>query len=119
MMEKRRYYRLKDGVKVEYKVTEAFRAQDLQALDMGGGGIRVEILERLIQGTPVEVKLHLPGGKEVCSATGKVAWQLPKKTRFGKDFYETGIEFIRMNLKDRLMVIHYVHTGLKRDILKH
>jgi c-di-GMP-binding flagellar brake protein YcgR len=117
---KRRYYRLKNGVKVAYKVTGQPSGNEFQSLDLGGGGVRAWLPERIFSGTTLDISLLLPLEAQDFKALARVAWQLPvpKKEKNGKEYFETGIEFLRMNLKDRLQIIHYVHTRIKKDNIK-
>ena len=118
MLERRRYYRLKDGVTLNYKLTGVVvNSPGVNAQDVGGGGVRVHVFERIKPGTSIEVSLRLPDEKESLWALARVAWQTPEpaKDKLGKSCYETGVEFLKMNLKDRLQVIHYVYGKIRQN----
>ncbi|MDD5731124.1 MAG: PilZ domain-containing protein [Candidatus Omnitrophica bacterium] len=116
--DKRKYFRLKNGVKVIYKSVGKFGEYKSEALDVGGGGLLLPANERLEKGTPLELSLNLPQDKDAFFALARVAWQSPnaKKNDAGRLYYETGVEFLKMNLKDRLQIIHYVHSGLSKKM---
>jgi c-di-GMP-binding flagellar brake protein YcgR len=117
---KRRYYRLKDGVKISYTITGQPFGKEFQSLDLGGGGVRAWLPERIFAGTQLDISLLLPQESQDFKALARIAWQMPvpKKEKNGKEYFETGIEFLRMDLKDRLQIIHYVHTRIKKENIK-
>jgi c-di-GMP-binding flagellar brake protein YcgR len=118
MIERRRYFRLKDGVSLDYTLSGGGNnPSGSAAIDVGGGGVCFNTPERILPGTSLEVNLKLPEDQEKFSALARVAWQKPepKKDKSGKVSYETGIEFLKMNLKDRLQIIHYVYAKVKQQ----
>ena len=116
MQERRRYHRLKDGVKVIYKKTGQLGENKIHVLDVGGGGVRLPLRDRMESGTYLELGLILPEQKDSFYVFAQVVWQskTPQKGDDGNEFYETGIEFLKMSLKERLQVIHYVHTEMNK-----
>lgn len=118
MLERRKYYRLRNGVTLDYKITGTVaNPPGTNALDVGGGGLRLHLSERVKPGTALEVSLQLPDTKESLWALARVAWQTAAshKDKVGKSFYETGVEFLKMNLKDRLQIIHYVYAKIRQN----
>jgi c-di-GMP-binding flagellar brake protein YcgR len=121
MLERRRYYRLKNGVTLKYKPAgHPVGSFGSDAQDVGGGGVRILVDRRLTPGDALEVSLRFPEDKEPLSALARVAWQIPqsRKDAAGKSVYETGVEFLKMNLKDRLQIIHYVYSKIKQKTIK-
>ena len=120
MIEKRRYYRLNHEVKVVYKIINRLQEFNSGSFDIGGGGICIQTFERIEPGTNLELNLMLPQDKEPFLAYTRVVWQgrEPKKEKNGKEYYETGVEFLKVDLKNRLQIIHYVHTSLKDRVKK-
>jgi c-di-GMP-binding flagellar brake protein YcgR len=110
--ERRRYHRIKDGVKVIYKKTGQLGENKIHVLDVGGGGVRLPLQDKMESGTYLELGLILPEQRDSFYVFARVVWQSkePRKVQDGKEYYETGIEFLKMSLKERLQVIHYVHT---------
>ena len=115
MIERRRYYRLKDGVKVVYKVSGKLGEINSSVFDVGGGGLRLPISQKIEPGTNLELNLLLPDNKDSFFAYARVVWQEKgaQKDKSGQNYYDTGIEFLKVDLKNRLQIIHYVHTNLK------
>ncbi len=59
--------------------------------------------------------------RECSSLTGftlaKVAWQAEKgKLAPDKEFYyETGVEFVKMDVEHKMLMIQYIHSRLKKE----
>lgn len=117
MIERRRYRRLRDGVRVIYKMLGVMGEYDLPALDVGGGGLCLPLRKRIKIGTHLELGLFLPQDKEPFFCLARVVWQMPDptKTKDGKDCYETGVEFLKLNLKDRMRIIRYIHRQIRES----
>ncbi len=116
MDNKRKYFRLKQEVIVSYKVSGQEPVREIRALDVGAGGVCLPLSERIKSGTVLELSLLLPNDKEPLVIPAKIAWQTRMvKNKSGRNYYETGVEFLKMDLKDRLQLIHYVHTGIKQS----
>lgn len=117
MIEKRKYERVKDGAKVVYKVMGVKGEYLTPALDMGGGGLRLPLQEKIKPGTFLELNISLPDDKEPFFGLVKVAWQGPavSKSKEGKGYYETGIEFIKVGLENRKRIVRYVNAQTKKN----
>lgn len=120
MEERRRYFRLKNGVRVVYKKAARSGERELKVADVSGGGIRLPLDEKVEPGTFLELNLILPDDKSTFFAFAKVVWQKANSYvgEDGNKYFDTGVEFLKMNLKDRLEVIHYVHTRINKDNTK-
>jgi len=115
MAERRRYLRLKDGVKVIYKKLGIEGEYELPSLNIGAGGLCLPLKEKISPGTLLELGLLLPEDKEPFFCLAKVIWQAEEsnKGQDGQQYYETGVEFIRMDLAQRMRIIHYVYPHLR------
>ena len=113
-MEKRRFRRLKDGVKVIFKIVNK-KEDTVSSINIGAGGVCIPLKEKLKPGTLLELGLILPGHQIPFYAFAKVAWQseVPKKDKDGNFYYETGVQFLRMNLEDRRKLIEYIYKHSK------
>ncbi len=117
MIERRRYHRVKDGVRVIYKVLGVNGESRMHALDVGAGGLRLPLKERIKPGTLLELGMLLPQDKEPFFCLTKVVWQADEaqKDKHGQDYYETGVEFVRIDIRQRLRLIHYVYPLLRKQ----
>jgi len=113
--DKRRYRRLKNGVRVIYKVMGEQGESVLPVVDVGGGGIRLQLKDKLKKGDFLELGLLMPQDKDPFFILAKVAWQSEKlgKNENGQDMYETGIEFLKLDIQHRMLLIHYVYEKIK------
>jgi len=114
-MDKRRYRRLKDGVRVIYKVMGAPGESILPAYDIGGGGIRLQLSDRVKTGELLELGLILPEDPQPFFALAKIVWQSEKseKNADGKEFFETGVQFLKLDIQNRMRLIKYVYSKVK------
>lgn len=113
MDEKRRYYRIKDSkIAVLYKAMDSDVEHTVSILDISGGGMRLPIEGRLKPGTILEISIQLPGENLPFLGVAKVIWQEAKitKTKEGQDYYETGIEFIRLGIQNRKCLVRYINA---------
>lgn len=117
MRDRRKYPRLKDGVKAIYKPMGEEGEHNLHVLDVSAGGLRLPVKQKLELGTILELKVMIPQTDESFFVLGKVVWQSPNPTRTkaGKIYYETGVEFQKIDLKERIRLIHYVHDNLLKQ----
>jgi c-di-GMP-binding flagellar brake protein YcgR len=107
--DKRRYRRLRNGVRVIYKVMGEPGESVLPVIDVGGGGIRLLLRDKLKLG------LLMPQDKEPFFILAKVAWQadVAMKTENEQNMYDTGIEFLKLDIQHRMHLIHYVYEKIK------
>ncbi len=113
--DKRRYRRLRNGVRVIYKVMGEQGESVLPVIDVGGGGIRLLLRDKLRSGELLELGLLMPQDKEPFFILAKVAWQAdePMKTEHDQSMYDTGIEFLKLDIQHRMHLIHYVYEKIK------
>jgi c-di-GMP-binding flagellar brake protein YcgR len=115
-MEKRRFRRIKEGVKVIYKTLGEKDERQVAALDIGAGGLCIPIPKRMAPGTLLELGIFLPHDNLPIFSLAKVAWQhpLPKRDRRGGKYFETGVEFLKMGVEGRRKVIQYVYERYRK-----
>jgi uncharacterized protein (TIGR02266 family) len=75
--------RVKLGVPVSYKAGQTIMGS--LTLDIGRGGLAIRTMSPLEAGTPVHVKLRLPGEAAEIEASGRVAWS-DRKVGMGIQF---------------------------------
>ena len=117
MMEKRKYARVPNGAKVVYKVMGVKGEHLTPALDIGSGGLRLPLQEKVEPGTLLELNISLPDDKEPFFGLVKAVWQSHAATqgKNGEAFYETGIEFIKVGLENRRRIVKYVTDYTKKE----
>ena len=79
--------------------------------NIGAGGVRVVISERL--DTSSEVGLEIKLGEEPIRCQGRVVWAIESDdTSEGKPLsYDTGIEFYQINEEDRSVINNFVEAS--------
>lgn len=117
MIEKRKYARIPDGAKVVYKVMGVKGEHLTPALDMGSGGLRLPLQEKVKPGTLLELNILLPDNQEPFFGLVKAVWQSPAATqgKNGETYYETGIEFIKVGLENRRRIVKYISGYAKKN----
>jgi c-di-GMP-binding flagellar brake protein YcgR len=115
MKERRKYRRVKVGVKLVYKLLGIKGEVTLPTADLGGGGIRLFVNKKVKTGTIVELGLILPHEEQIFFSLGEVVWQVRDVTRIqrGEDFYETGVKFLNLGLAHRMRLIRFIHDKIK------
>ncbi len=76
--------------------------------NLGAGGVRVILDEKLQDLSVVGLKLYLTA--EPLDCRGRIIWALGSD-----DAYDTGIEFYAMEEKDRLFVVEFVDRLARRN----
>ncbi|OGX31942.1 MAG: hypothetical protein A3G37_00975 [Omnitrophica WOR_2 bacterium RIFCSPLOWO2_12_FULL_46_30] len=116
MTEKRKYQRINDGVKIIYKVMGVKGEYPTPVLDMGAGGFRLPIKDKLALGSTLELNICLPDEKEPFFGLARVVWQKSEITKSEKGgYYETGVEFIRVGVQNRKLIIRYIASLIAKD----
>ena len=112
MSEHRGYIRLRESLKIDYKIVEPVGGLGGSfSEDISGGGIRLPLKERLRPGTILDLEIHLPEFTEPIKATGEVVWL------HGRDNVEfpfvVGIKFIKIDQFDRGKLLNYIRKRIK------
>ncbi|MCD6227857.1 MAG: PilZ domain-containing protein [Candidatus Omnitrophica bacterium] len=113
MIERRRYRRIKDGVRVIFKILHKKGEVELDAINVGSGGICVPLGEKVNPDTLIEIGLILPGEKKPFYVFAKVRWQakLPKRDERGNLYFSTGVMFLKMSREERRKLIQYIYRS--------
>lgn len=115
--EKRKYKRVQVKINLIYKVMGVKGEASLWTVDLGGGGLRLQLRESAKPGTMVEMGISVPPGDPVFFSLGRVVWQrrYPDDVKEPLRYYETGVEFVKMDVENRAKVIKFVHAKLKES----
>ena len=98
MLERRKYIRLGELVKIDYKIIGLETNQPgCLADNICGGGIRLALKERLSPGTKLDLKIQLPNEKELVRATGEIIWLDVKKPGTKGFPFLAGIKFTEID----------------------
>ncbi len=114
MTEKRKFERIKDGAKVIYKVMGVKGEYPLEAIDMGAGGFRLPLYEKVPPGTLLELHISLSKDNEPFFGLAKVAWQDSRLKKDKKNIpcYETGVEVIKVGIENRKRIVKHIRTHI-------
>jgi len=114
LKEKRKYRRIIVSLKVTYKVTGDVGEAEIETVDISAGGLSVMMNKILKTGTLLEINMSVEASA-VFSCAGKVVWQdmRPRRNGVGKFGYLTGLEFVGLELNERLRLIYYCHAKEK------
>lgn len=104
---KRQHPRLDLGVHVKYYDPEG-NLRDGIASTIGGGGLFVEQLHPLTEGTEVSLELYLPATRNVIPTKAKVVWT--RESFIQKLIYPgMGLQFITISDRDRAELMQFVN----------
>jgi len=114
--ERRRCPRLADGIKVIYKFMGVPGEMQKTVQDVSQGGIRVLFAEKAKPGAVIELGVFLPHNEEPFFVLGRVAWQaaVAKPWKDKKKYYETGIEFMNIDIEHKMRLIKYIYGRIKK-----
>jgi len=89
--ERRRYVRISDSLKINYRIATYALRSNCRSADISEGGIRFNLYQKLEIGATLKLEIYLKDSAEPLSAIGRVAWT---KETPGKEYpFEAGIEF--------------------------
>lgn len=97
--ERRAFERIEDTVSVKYKTLQG-RIEDVSLVkNIGGGGIRLSLAERLKPGTAIDLEITIPDDPKPFSAAGEVVWvsEIIISGDSVARYYDTGIEFTKID----------------------
>ena len=112
MEEKRKYVRLDASIKVSYRILKGPEVRhEALSRNIGGGGIRFPVEERLKKDSLLELEIDLPNGAGPIEALGQVVWreELLTKGEGKKEHFDVGMKFVRINPSDRERLLKYVY----------
>jgi hypothetical protein len=117
LKEKRKFPRLKDGAQVVYKFMGVLGEKKDDVIDIGQGGLRLMLKEKTKPGTLLEMGIYLPKREDPFFALAKVVWQSEKRKLSGDKqlYYETGIEFLKMDMHHKILMIRYIYSRLRKE----
>lgn len=116
MIEKRKYQRVRDGIKIIYKIMGVKGECLMSVLDISAGGFRLPIKKKLAFNSILELNIYIPNEKEPFFGLAKVVWQKSEITKSEKgDYYETGVAFIRIGLENRKLINRYIDSLIAKD----
>jgi hypothetical protein len=104
MRERRLFPR--SGSSCNISVTSDFRilAFNARLENMGEGGIRIVLRERLDIATPLNIEISPPDKRKSILCKGEVIWVNEKITDEGAFSFDTGIKFTDINEEDRVRI---------------
>ena len=116
MEEKRKFPRFCAVVDVVYTRRNAFDETNISfTKDISKGGIRIFVYEDFKCGDLLDLKIHLPRNDEPITAIGKITWiqKLPGDKTTEKEKFETGIEFMKINLEEKKKLDKYLISFIR------
>jgi uncharacterized protein (TIGR02266 family) len=103
---KRQYPRLDLGLQVKYYDPDGHLC-DVIASTVGAGGIFIEQLHPLNEGTEVSLELYLPGSRSIIPTRARVMWV--RKGFVQKVSYPgMGLKFVAISDRDRIELMQFV-----------
>jgi c-di-GMP-binding flagellar brake protein YcgR len=117
LSERRKFPRLKHGVRVIYKFMGIIGEKKDEVIDVGQGGIRIFLKDKTEKGTILELAISITSEASPFFALAKVVWQSSKR-KFGSDkklYYETGVEFLKMDMQHKMLMIEYIYSRIKKE----
>ncbi|MEK6568176.1 MAG: PilZ domain-containing protein [Candidatus Omnitrophota bacterium] len=117
-MEKRIFARIKNEIKISYKIMGSSGEGEANTMDISGGGLRLPVYEKVKPETLVELNIFLPSQDAPFYGLAKVIWQSPVavKGKGGKNFFETGLKFIKVGINNRKQIVRYINSLVKESI---
>ena len=118
MEEKRQYIRIEAPIVVTYKVGEENPVtKKTISKDFSEGGIRFPVYEKLKVGTSLELYIETPFDTIPIAATGQIVWTKALSVKEGREIYDVGVKFTRMQAFDRKRMAqttkHFLSMGKK------
>lgn len=107
--ERRKFKRVDVRLKASYLVKDEMATYEIPAVDISVGGARLLFNKITKQGTKVRLTIAVGDDEGTIVCGGRVAWQdlRPVKGENGKYYYDTGVEFEELRLKDRTRLFYY------------
>ncbi len=114
--ERRKYRRVPGKLRITYKLVGETDETSVYSIDVSAGGFCIGLNRMIKNDTVLELTIYLPDKEKSFYCMGRVAWQKPRpiKGDDGAYYYETGLQFADLDLKNRLRLIYYVHGKMKK-----
>ena len=86
--------------------------------NIGIGGVCIILKRGIKLFTPVELEIDLLDTTTHIKCEGKVVWSVQRRNSDDKkpSFYDTGVEFINVNIKDQQRISEVVNRLMKLDL---
>ena len=112
--DRRKYRRIEVRLRIKYRVKGDAESAEIDTVDISAGGLSVLMNKIRKTGTVLDLGMVFEKGV-LFSCQGKVVWQdlRPRRDSTGKFSYLTGIEFLEIELTERLKLIYYCHSQEK------
>lgn len=116
-MERRKYKRVSGRLRIVYKAVGEEAEGSVYSMDVSAGGFCLNLDRMLKEETVLELLVYMPDKEKPFFCLGTVAWRKPAgvKGKDGKIYYETGMRFENLDLKNRLRLIYYVHKKTAKN----
>lgn len=106
--EKRRFVRANFPCEIIVFTPEKYRFTS-QTENIGAGGLRIVVREKLSMASTVELKIYFGDEPIVCK--GKVVWMIEKVP----SLFDIGLEFFDLREKDRIFIDSLVQSMVDKD----
>lgn len=118
--EKRKFMRVDASVKIGYRNLGSESIGERSATrNLSASGVEILMEEKFPLGVLIELEIKLPEQEEALFVIGRVVRQdLISNTANGTDVYNTGIEFVRINVANRRRLIRYVYNTVRAKRIK-
>lgn len=108
--EKRKFERLPIKMPVYYRFdTDSTWRGPVNIDNLGGGGLKMRVKDKVNNNTVLYLKIHLPDGKHPLEFRGEIIWN---KTLSDTSIYSLGLKFFKMLPADRQRFIKYISSSI-------
>jgi len=108
MLERRKFVRINEFLKIGYKVIGPLDIRNIHLSDnISGVGVRLPVNHRMTNGTMLDLAIYLAESSLPIPATGEVVWLANKKDQYFP--YVVGIKFIKINPADQEKILNFIH----------
>lgn len=102
MQEKRKYIRIEAPVVVTYKLGDKKTlTKKTVTRDFSEGGIRFPVYEKIKLGAAIELYIETPFDTMPIAASGQIVWTNALSTKEGREIYDVGVKFTKMQTFDK------------------
>jgi c-di-GMP-binding flagellar brake protein YcgR len=118
MEEKRKYIRIEAPIVVTYKLSgKKPVTKKTITKNFSEGGIRFPVYEKLNVGAPLELYIETPFDTIPISAAGQIVWTKALSTEEGREIYDVGVKFTKMQTFEKKRMAqttkHFLSMGRK------